>query len=98
MNQPAGRVWLKAESEPLRLVAAQSWAHSPLGRSGVHDVMDALDDPFPVNRMFTSWAVERILGRPLSTSEYEPTASPAVRAKQIATLKAATPSVPQSGS
>ena len=46
----------------------------------------ALVDPVAVNRMFALFALERVLGRRLSSEEYAPTAPPAQRATQVRQL------------
>jgi hypothetical protein len=85
-DQPAGEVWLAAPDAALRLVAGQSYARTPLGRVKLRELLRALGDPEPINRVFALKAVERVRGRKLDAGAYELTAPPAERARQIARL------------
>jgi hypothetical protein len=74
----------KGWPEPaLRLVAGQAYARSPLGRVKVAELLSALNDPEPINRVFALKAVERLRGRPLDAADYALTAPPAERARQV---------------
>jgi predicted CXXCH cytochrome family protein len=86
LDKPVGEVWLGGPNHNMRLVATQAYARSPLGRAKLPEVLRALDDPVPVNRVFARIAAERLLGRPLGSGEYEVTAPPAVRARQVEAL------------
>jgi predicted CXXCH cytochrome family protein len=86
LGLPAGRAWLAANSPFVRLAATQAWGRSPLGRTAVPDLIRALEDPHAVNRVFATFAVERVLGAPLTVADYDPTATIADRADQIARL------------
>jgi hypothetical protein len=72
----------------MRLVAAQAYARSPLGlgKSVLPDLIRGLDDPIAVNRVFGTFAVERIRGRPIRPDEFDATAALAVRSRQIEAL------------
>lgn len=86
IDLPVGEVWLTAPEATLRLLAAQSYARSPLGPSKLRDLLVALNDPEPINRVFALKAVERVRGKPLARDDYELTAPPAMRVKQIERL------------
>jgi hypothetical protein len=87
-DRPTGEAWLASPDPLLRLLASQSYARSPLGRGGLPELIRSLNDPEPINRVFHARAVEAVWGRKLSHSEYELTAPPAVRARQIEKLLA----------
>jgi hypothetical protein len=86
LDRPAGELWLGSDVPVLRFVAAQSYARSPLGKGKLPDLLRALNDPEPINRVFAARAVERVCGRKLGRSEYEVTAPPADRRRQIEAL------------
>jgi Cytochrome c552 len=88
LETPMGDYWLRGKETPLRLVAGQSFARSPLGKAKLPELLRGLDDPEPINRVFALKAVERIRGRKLDPAAYELTAPPAVRRRQIAELLA----------
>jgi hypothetical protein len=82
-DRPMGEVWLTGPDNGTRLVAAQSYAHSPLGKAKLPDLIRALNDAEPVNRVFAARAVEQVRGSRLGPDEYDVTAPPAVRLRQI---------------
>jgi hypothetical protein len=86
-----GDRWLGSDDSHLRLLASQSYVRSPLGKAKLHDLVHALNDPEPINRVFHLRAVEALWSRKLSRSEYEMTAPPAVRAAQIEKILADCP-------
>lgn len=86
LDRAVGEVWLASPEQTTRLVAVQSYAHSPQGKAKLREVVRALNDPVPVNRSFAVIGVERLLGRRLSPEEVNITASPAIRARQIEAL------------
>jgi hypothetical protein len=86
LDRPVGDVWLGGAHNGMRCVASLSYARSPLGKSRLPDLVAALNDPEPINRVFHAKAVEALRGRKLSRQEYEVTAPPAVRARQIERL------------
>lgn len=88
LDQPVGEVWLRSNDRTLRALAAAAYARSPLGRTVLKAMLDGLDDPVAYYRMWMVYAVEQTLGRPLSVTEYDPTAPPATRAEQAARLRA----------
>lgn len=85
---PLGLVWLRGADPGLRLLAAQSYAGSPLGKTVLPDLLRALDDPEPINRVFAEMAVGRVRGRKLGPGEYDVTAPPAERVRKIERLLA----------
>jgi hypothetical protein len=87
LDRPMGEVWLNSTFPALRVMATLSYARSPLGKSQTGALLDALNDPESINRVFAQRAVEQVLGRKLPRTEYEMTAPPAVRGKQIEALK-----------
>jgi hypothetical protein len=87
LEQPAGKLWLSSPHPATRLIATQAHARSPLGKANLTEVMDALNDPTPSNRSFALFAVERILGRSLSTRDIDIVAPAAERQRQIEVLK-----------
>ena len=96
LDKPAGDYWLRGKDTALRLVATESFAHSPLGRNRFPDLVRGLNDPEPINRVYALMAVERLRGGRLAPSEYDLTAPPAVRRRQIDELLAG-PSTPAGG-
>ncbi len=83
VDRPAGEAWLASADQALRLVAGQAYARSDRGRSKLADLLRAMNDPEPINRVFALKAVERVTGRKILAGDYELTAPPAERAAQI---------------
>ncbi len=88
---PLGEVWLASPEPALRIVAADAYARSPLGRFAEHDLLARLDDPLPHVRVFVQFAVEALRGRRLTATEYDSRAPPSRRKTMVARLRAATP-------
>jgi hypothetical protein len=88
LDAPVGQVWLTSDSPSHRLVAADAYSRSPLGKHQLQRLIRTLDDSHAVNRMFGLFAVERVLGRRLTREEYAPVAPPARRRKQVRALLA----------
>jgi hypothetical protein len=86
LDRPVGELWLTAQHPGMRRVASLSYARTPLGRARLADLVGALNDPEPINRLFHARAVEAVWGRKLSRDEYEVTAAPAERARQFEQL------------
>jgi hypothetical protein len=86
LDRPMGEVWLQGPDIATRCIASQSYARSPLGNASLPDLIRALNDPEPVNRVFHSRAVQSLWGREFDRSEYEVTAPPATRLRQIDAL------------
>jgi hypothetical protein len=83
LDNPVGEVWLKGEHTGLRLVAAGSYSRSPLGKAKLPDIVHALNDPEPINRVFATFAVERLMDGRLDPAVIDITAPSATRARQI---------------
>lgn len=91
VDRPLGEVWLESPDAALRLVAGQAYARLPSGGAKLPDVLRALNDPEPINRVFALKAAGRIRGRKLDPADYELTAPPAERARQVGRLLADIP-------
>jgi hypothetical protein len=86
LSTPVGKAWLRSSNQSVTIVATQSYARSKLGKAALADLLVSLDDPMPVNRVFASFAVERITGRPLSLADYDPTLPSAERKALVSKL------------
>jgi hypothetical protein len=86
LDRPAGEVWLGSSDPALRGIAGQSYARSPLGKAALPQLIRALNDPEPVNRIFGCRAVQTVWERNLTCTDYDATAPPAVREQQIERL------------
>jgi hypothetical protein len=85
LDRPVGLAWLESDRPEVRLVAAQAYGLSR-SKDALPALMPGLDDPVAVNRMFTLFAVEALLGRPLTEEEYSPMAPRKFRRGQITEL------------
>ena len=66
---PVGTGWLASSHESVRLVALDALARN--GSTWALDrMLDALDDPFPMNRQFASRSLKKWLGLPLTDVGY----------------------------
>ena len=81
-----GEVWLDDDDAAVRLIAGQSYARTTAGMQKLPELLQALNDPEPINRVFALKAVERVSGRKLDARRYQLTAPPAERARQIEDL------------
>ena len=86
-EMPTGDGWMKSENEAVRLVAADALARSQ-GADAVPHLIDALDDPFLINRQFAKRQLERVLGIRLIEFGYRFYMTPAERADPIKELRA----------
>jgi hypothetical protein len=86
LERPVGRAWLAGANPSMRLVATQAYARSPLGKEALPDLIRALDDPIPVNRVFDTFAIARIRGKDLALEEYDVTLPSAERRVKIDAL------------
>jgi hypothetical protein len=84
-DDPVGPRWLRSKDALVRQVAVDAYSRAPHAALG--DVVGALEDPSPPNRMFAVLAVERVLGRRIGENEYTPWAPPAERHRQAAALR-----------
>jgi len=87
LARPAGELWLKSSKSIIRMAATDAYARSPMWKTHIPEVLNALNDGNPVNRSFGLFAVERILDRPLGVNEIDILAGPAQRRRQIDLLR-----------
>jgi hypothetical protein len=83
LERPVGPAWLAGENTGMRLVAAQAYARSRLGRANLPELYRALNDPEPINRLFAMFAIERATGQMPRLEEIDITAGPVERGEQI---------------
>jgi hypothetical protein len=86
LDAPLGPAWLGSTSAQVRITAAAAYARSPLGRSVLPQLAVLLEDPIAYDRMWSLFALEDVLGRRLSRTEYDPLADQATRTRQVDTL------------
>jgi hypothetical protein len=86
LDAPVGEVWLASAQPAFRLLAAHAYARSPLGKGQLPRLYLGLADPLAYMRVWTQFAVEDLLGRTLTLSEYDARAEPRIRTRQIAAL------------
>lgn len=86
-DAPLGPLWLASSRPIMRVTAADAYARSTLGKGSLPAMIDGLDDPIAYYRMRMLFAIEDILGRSLSSGEYDPTAAPEVRGRAVEVLK-----------
>lgn len=86
-TEPLGEVWLRSTDAAMRLVAVQSYARSPLGQGKLPEMIEALNDSDPINRVFAVYAVERVTGKPLDLSDIDITAPFHERQRQVEALR-----------
>lgn len=63
LDQPVGEMWLHGDDTNLRCMAGQAYAASPRGKSKLPELVRALNDPEPLNRVFARFAVQDVLNR-----------------------------------
>lgn len=84
LDQPVGEMWLESDDSHLRLMATQLYADSPLGRSQMESLLQGLNDPEHVNRVFAMFAAAIITGHSLEEAfPVDIADSPANRQEQI---------------
>jgi hypothetical protein len=88
LEKPVGLAWLKGADPSMRLVATQAYAREArLGAAAMSDLIDELDDPIAVNRVFDTFAIGRLAATgDLSRADFDVTAPTAERRKKIETL------------
>jgi RNase P subunit RPR2 len=86
LDAPVGEVWLASAQPAFRLLAAHAYARSPLGKSELPRLYLGLADPLAYMRVWTQFAVEDVLGRTLTLSDYDARAEPRIRTRQVAAL------------
>ncbi len=89
LDGSVGEAWLRSREPVVRIVAADAWSRSPFAKPALPALLSGLDDPYAVNRTFAQFAVERVIGRRLAASEYDPVAPPEVRRERITALRRA---------
>ncbi len=82
LDAPLGPAWLASASGTARITAAAAYARAPLGTAALPLLVRRLDAAVAYDRMFTLFAIEDLLGRRLTTDEYDPLAPPAKRRAQ----------------
>ena len=89
LEAAVGEVWLASPQPSYRLIAQHAYArNATLGRGVLPALVAALADPHPYARMWTLFAIEDVLGRKISTADYDPRADAPTRARQLAALRA----------
>ncbi len=92
---PAALLWLASEERIVRLTAAGSMGIRAEGHKFLPTLLAMLNDPVAYDRQRYLWAVEEVLGRPLSEAEFSLTGTPQWRRNQVLrlqkTLSAPTP-------
>lgn len=87
LQQPAGLNWLASEDSHMRYLATQWFANSQWAMQQFAEVAGSLNDSEPVNRVFATFAVAKILGlQPDSDVGVDITAGPELRQQQIREL------------
>lgn len=85
---PTGLNWLRSPHEATRLVAVDALARAD-ARWALPQVIDALDDPYLLNRQFARIALERWLNLRLEDHGYRFYMTPEERREPVARLRAA---------
>ncbi len=88
LSTPLSDVWAHHHRDTYRLVVSDALARHG-GRTALPQLLDGLMDPIAVNRMFYLFAIERLLGRPITDAEYDPIRSPDERQEQVRALRQA---------
>lgn len=83
---PAGEVWLHSDNSFLRAATAEAYARSPRVEGRMALLLQSLLDEQAFNRTMGLIAVEKVVGRKISESEYDLLASPETRAEQVSEL------------
>jgi hypothetical protein len=83
---PVAQGWLKSDNAAVRLVAADAVARAR-DMHAVPRLLDALDDPYLVNRQFAAIAVERLLNLRLDDFGYHFYQGREERQKHLADLR-----------
>ena len=86
LSTPVGLAWLRSSKPTVRLVASYSYSQSRIPPSVLPSLLNNLDDPYAVNRVFAMMDVQRILGAQLDDSEYNLLAPRQLRRQQIGIL------------
>ncbi len=87
-GQPTALGWLESENSSVRLVAADTLARTK-SRWALPQLIDALDDPFLLNRQFTAKAIEKMLDIDLKEFDYRFYMTPDERREPLTKIRAA---------
>jgi hypothetical protein len=85
-EQPVAIGWITSENESLRLVAADALFRND-DRWAVEHLLDALDDPFLLNRQFARLGIEQMFGISLADFGYRFYMSPAERREPLQKIR-----------
>jgi hypothetical protein len=85
-DQPAAYGWLKSEYESVRLVAVGAMFREN-DRTALPDLLEALDDPYLLNRQFARKGVERMLNLRLIDHGYRFYMTPEERRQPLTDLR-----------
>ena len=85
-DQRAGLRWLKSPNEAVRLIAADALTRSK-AKWALPDLIDALDDPYLLNRQFARKGLETMLGIRLSDFGYRFYMTPVERRGPLSHLR-----------
>jgi hypothetical protein len=88
LDAPVGDLWLASSQPAFRLIAAHAYARSPLAKFALDKLLAGLDDKLAYVRTWTLFAIEDALVRSVPTTEYDPRADAATRARQVSALRA----------
>lgn len=83
---PATLGWLKSNNESVRLIAADSLARADANWA-LPELIDALDDPYLLNRQFAQIGIERLLDMELSECGYRFYQTPSERKAPLQELR-----------
>lgn len=86
LDAAVGEVWLASKEPAVRLIAAAAYARAPAPTFSLPLLLRGLDDPLAHVRTWTLFAVEDVLRRKITESEYDPRAPAEVRRRQLARL------------
>ena len=87
LDRPVGEAWIESKEPAVRLLAGAAYARSPLAAFSLPMLTKALADPLPHLRVWGLFAIEDVIGRKLTLTEYDPRATADVRARQLRALK-----------
>ena len=93
-SEPVGLGWLRSREEAVRLVGADALTRMRNSQA-LPQLIDALDDPYLVNRQFTAKGLEEMLGVSLSDFGYHFYQTQAERREPIARIRAKKLPVPK---
>ena len=84
-DTPVGEEWLANSEAFMRVLAAAAYARSPtLAHDALPRLVAQLADPIAYARTWALFAVEDVLGRRVTSAEFDPRGTPAARAAQLA--------------